>query len=394
MSLVDELTDGPVDSALPAPSGLPAPAGQQPIVPPPLLPPAATPSGPRLPPREARSAGPPTGQVGITGITGIIGITVPAAFLAQSATAAPTKEAPRPNRKRKRLIAVGIAVVVLGVTAFTVRDSRLGDRFTGHGYDNNPLPLQAFPPPSFAGVDYTVSYQSVGIDNGLATNFWSTEHDEVNYTLKVAKVTLDRAKASIIGGTIGTPQSISPPQELVFDERSMYAAGAASTDPWTRSPAVTTSASAKLSKGDVYMYQDVIDPALRAQRPAEVVDEVRHDVPVTTYSYKFAFGTFYESAPRLFDLVHMMDGNAADDADVRVTISIDEHWMVRYLDVELDHKSVLDHRAELDAGNQYRYRYTVDVLSITETPASIPVPTNTVDATTTTVIPTTTTVVP
>ena len=386
MSLVDELTDGPVDRTLPAPSGLPAPAGQKPIVPPPLLPSAPrVPSGPRLPARESRPASPPTGQPGIM---------VPTAFLPQSAAATPPKETPQPKRRRKRLIALGIVVGTLAITAFTMRDSRLGDRFTGHGYDTNPLPLHAFPMPSFAGVDYTVSYQSVGIDNGLATNFWRTEHDEVNYTSKVAKVTLDLAKASIIGGTIGTPQSMSPPQELIFDERSMYEAGAASTDPWTRSPAFTTSASSILSKGDVYMYQDVIDPALRAQQPADVIEEVRHGLPVTTYTYKFAFGDFYETAPRLFDLVRMMDGNAADDADVTVTVSFDDHWMVSYLDVELDHQSVLDHRAKLDVGKRYPYRYTVDLISITATPARIVIPTNIVDATTTTAAAPTTTVVP
>jgi hypothetical protein len=132
------------------------------------------------------------------------------------------------------------------------------------------------------------------------------------------------------------------------------------------------------------MYQDVIDPALRNRHPEEVVDEVRHGVAVTTYTYKLAFGDFYESAPRLFDLVRKMDGNAADDAGVTVTISLDDQWMVRYLDVDVDHASVLAHRAKLDVGTKYPYRFTLDVTSITQKPPAIVIPTKVVDAPVTT----------
>ena len=221
--------------------------------------------------------------------------------------------------------------------------------------------------------------------NSLLTNYWRTEHDEVDYTSKVAKVTIDRAKASVIGGTIGTAQSTSPPTNAVVDEHSTYLPGATQTDPWTRKPHdAEWSALSLLSPHELLMYQDVIDPSLRSQQPKSVVSETRHDIPVTTYTYTFAFGKFYESAPRLFDMVRMMDGNAAADAPVTVTISLDDQWMVRYLDVNVDIQAVFKYKAERDVEVPYPYRYTLDVVSITDTPPKIVAPTNTVDETTTT----------
>jgi hypothetical protein len=315
-----------------------------------------------------------------------VAISIAVAALAQAAIASPpaAEQEPEPKRGHKRLIALGVAVVVLMISAVLLRNSSLGERFTGHGYDSNPLPPRSFPMPSFTGADYTLTHQMVAIDNGLATNFWTTEHDEVNFSSKQAKATVDLAKATIIGGTIGTPQSTSPSREVVMDEQSMYVAGATTTDPWTRIHRIAGVSSEALNKSDLYMYQDVIDPALRNRHPDEVVDEVRHGVAVTTYTYKLAFGDFYESAPRLFDLVRMMDGNAADDAGVTVTISLDDQWMVRYLDVDVDHASVLAHRAKLDVGTKYPYRFTLDVTSITQKPPAIVIPTKVVDAPVTT----------
>ena len=121
-----------------------------------------------------------------------------------------------------------------------------------------------------------------------------------------------------------------------------------------------------LSSHEVLMYQDVIDPVLRSQTPTSVVHEAVHDVPVTTYSYTFTFGEFYESAPRMFDMVRMMDGNAGADASVVLTVSLDDQWMVRYLDVNLDFHAVLKYKAESDADTPYPYRYTIDVVSTSE----------------------------
>jgi hypothetical protein len=139
------------------------------------------------------------------------------------------------------------------------------------------------------------------------------------------------------------------------------------------------------------MYQDVIDPTLRAEHPTSVVNETRHETPVSTYSYTFEFGEFYESAPRLFELFSVVDGNAAADAEVNVTVSLDEQWMVRYLDVNVDFHSVLDHRSKKDVGTPYPYRYTIDVVETTDAPETVSVPVNAVDApietTTTLVLP-------
>ena len=152
--------------------------------------------------------------------------------------------------------------------------------------------------------------------NNSPTNHWRTERDEVNYTAKVAKVTIDRAEASVIGGTIGTPHSTSAPTDAVVDEHSMYLPGALQTDPWTRqSHEAGWSLLALLSPHVLLMYQDVIDPALRSQHPKSVASETRHEIPVTTQTYAFEFGKFYEVGPRLFEMVKVMDGNAAADAD-------------------------------------------------------------------------------
>ena len=53
---------------------------------------------------------------------------------------------------------------------------------------------------------------------------------------------------------------------------------------------------------------------------------------------------------------------------VTVTISLDEQWMVRYLDVNVDLQAVLDYKAERDVETPYPYRYTLDVVSITDVP--------------------------
>ena len=49
----------------------------------------------------------------------------------------------------------------------------------------------------------------------------------------------------------------------------------------------------------------------------------------------------------------------------------------------------LEHRAKSDVGAQYPYRYTMDVIKVTDKPDSVDVPTNTVNETTTTTTPTT-----
>jgi hypothetical protein len=53
--------------------------------------------------------------------------------------------------------------------------------------------------------------------------------------------------------------------------------------------------------------------------------------------------------------------------------------MVRYLDVDVDHASVLEHRAKADVGTKYPYRITIDLISITDKPATITIPLDVVD---------------
>jgi hypothetical protein len=74
-----------------------------------------------------------------------------------------------------------------------------------------------------------------------------------------------------------------------------------------------------------------------------------------------------------------MDGNAPDDASVVVTISFDDKWMVRYLEVNVDYEAVLEYRAKDDIEGRYPYRYIVDVISVTDAPAAVEIPVNVVD---------------
>jgi hypothetical protein len=278
--------------------------------------------------------------------------------------------------------------VIPALVAVVFHDSALVERFTGNGYDTNPLPVHSFPEPKLAGAEYTFTTQSVAMFDGLPTNLWRTEHDIVDYKAHTAKLTIDLAKASIIGGTIGKPKSVTSAYDVFVDAQSSYEQGATPTDPWVRTPQEPGSLLQDiLTSSDIRMYQDVIDPTLRAQRPVSVVDETRHEIPVTTYMYSFAFGRFYDSAPRLFDLVSTMDGNAAADATVTVTISLDDEMLVRYLDINVDYQSVLQFRAKNDTEGTYPYRYTLEVVSTDDTPTPVSLPTNVVQATTTTQAP-------
>ncbi len=380
MRQADEITDRPAARSLPAPTGRRSPTGPVPLtlplhaIPPPL---DAVPVLPYLPAAVPKVSAPVTSQVATT----------LAASTTPNLNGGTPSTAPQPQRGHRRLIVLAVIVVVTLLLALAFRNTAFIQRFTGSGYDTNPLPTHAFPQPPFDGAEYTVIEQTVGMAEGLPTNFWQTSRAEINFVSGTGKFTIDYAKAPVIGGTIGTPQSTSPTVELVVDPRSSYRPGATAADAWIRMPNEPGwHTMALLSRNEIYMYQDVIDPSLRAQQPVSVVDEIRHEIPVTTYTYNFTFGDFYESAPHLFDLFRVLDGNAADDATVAVTISLDEQWLVRYLDVNLDYHAVLEHRATVDVDNQYPYRYTIELNSIMDAPPDIVAPANAVDESTTTTI--------
>jgi hypothetical protein len=374
---MDEITERQARRPLPAPTGPRSPTGPVPLTAPStaIPPPAdAVPVVPYLPAVAPKVSNP---------ITSPVTTTLLVTPLNTPATVKPSEEPPK--RKHKLLIAFGILVALALVLAVVFRNSSFVERFTGKGYDTNPLPLQAFDRPTFTGSEYMLTTQLMSITDGLPTNFWETEHDVVNYTTPAAKMTLDRAKASVIGGTIGAPQSVAHTLPIVMDQQTMYFPGSTTADPWTREPYDPRGhTKAIFSPDSILMYQDVFDPALRNQEPASVTDEILHEVAVTTYKYTFAFGDFYESAPRLFELFSVVDGNASDDASVNVTLSLDEQWVVRYLDVDVDYHSVLEHRSKKDIGVPYPYRYTMDVMTVTNQPDIVAIPTNAVDATTTT----------
>ena len=104
----------------------------------------------------------------------------------QTTAVKPLEDPPAPQRRGKLLIPLAITLVILAVAAVALRNTPIGQRITGHGYDSSPLPVHAIPLPVFSGAQYTVTYQDVAIDNGLATNFWYTERDEINFAAKVA----------------------------------------------------------------------------------------------------------------------------------------------------------------------------------------------------------------
>jgi hypothetical protein len=384
MRLVDEITERPAPQALPAPSGPRALTGPVPLTGPASIPPPATstPVLPYLPPVQPKVAEAATGPVPTTLLTEAMLIL--SANPAQAAT-----EPPKRKRKRKRLIVLAVVVLVPTILAVVFRGSALVERITGKGYDTNPLPTHSIDRPVFTGAEYTTTTQLVAITDGLPTNYWETGHHVVNYTTSTAKSTVDGASASIMGGTIGTPQGGSHSLPVYLDQKSVYVPGKSESEPWTRQPYEPGWRTRRIFSTDsILMYQDVIDLGLRNEVPISVLSETRHDTPVTTYSYTFTFADFYESAPTLFELFRVVDGNAAGDAKVNVTVSLDDQGVVRYLDVDVDYHSVLEHRAKADVGTQYPYRYTIDVIKLTDKPDPVDLPTNTVNPTTTTTPPT------
>jgi hypothetical protein len=380
MRVADEITELPAPRPLPAPSGPRMPTSQIAVTLPalsaPVQPPKSDgPTFPRLPPVAPKATTPEAARVSST-------LSLEA-FLAANADGAGTgRSAPAPEkRKHKALIVLGGLLTVTLLLGVIFRNSAFIQRFTGKGYDTNPLPTHAVALPPFTGAEFTITTQMVSIADGLPTNFWDTEHVTANYKApSAAKLTFDRAKASVIGGTIGTPHNVMPPYDVFVDEQLSYEPGETATAPWIRTPHGPGWIDQEVLRPDmVLMYQDVIDPTLRTQPPASVINETVHEIPVTTYSYTFTFGDFYESAPRLFELFHVVDGNADPDASVSVTVSLDEQWMVRYLDVNVDYHSVLDHRAKHDVGISYPYRYTMEVIKTTDTPDAVTMPANAVD---------------
>jgi hypothetical protein len=344
----------------------------------------ATPAVPYLPAVGTKAPEPSTG----------VELTLAEAMLRAHNPATVRPAAKEKKKKgRRRIIVLGILILVGAPLAVVFRDSPFLQRFTGKGYDTNPLPTGSAAQPPVAGIEFSITTQSVAMMDGLPTNLWNTERDTMDFTAGTARRTFDRATASVIGGTISSPQTDSSPFDIVLDKESTYEPGATPTDPWIRRPHIAGWFQlATLTRNQLLMYQDVFDPTLRAQPPMSVTTETRHDVAVTTYTYTFTFGNFYESAPRLFDLVQQMDGNADPEAQVTVTVSLDKESIVRYLDVNLDYHDVLEYRAKADVGVPYPYRYTVDLLSTSDTPPDVGVPTNVVDApaeatTTTTVAP-------
>ena len=353
--------------ALPAPSGAPLSTALRPPAPEVTV----VPTLPRLPPVVPRAAAPATGQV--AAITAATLLTV-----ATTATVPPT-EPSAPKRRHKVLIVLAIVIALMATTAVIFRNSALVGRFTGRGYDTNPMPLHAVPPLKFTGAQFTVTYQSVGVLDGLPTNLWFTNRWKVDYTSNSAKMTFQPAKATIIGGSIGKPQQTSPPRDVYLDQHASYRQGRTGADAWVRSENAAGQSLTDVLRPDLLpMFQDVVDPSLRALEPTSLAAETRHGIAVTTYTYSMKLSDFYESAPRMFNSFHVVDSNAADDANVILTMSFDKQWMVRYLDVNLDVNAVLEFRASKHTGTEYQYRYTVDVISISDTPESIVIPTNTI----------------
>ncbi len=376
---MDEITERPA-RPLPAPSGPRSPTGPVPLIAPAgeIPPPSdVAPIVPYLPAVAPKVSSPVTGQVDITAAAAALGIAVP------SPSPSTPKVKVKAKRSYRRLIVPAILVAVVALWGVIFRHSALVERFTGSGYDTNPLPTHSFAMPALTGAAYRYTYDSINVVQGVPSHLSQTDEDEINFTAGIAKLSINSAVSQIVDGTIGAPVGPAAPKELFVDRLWTYQRGTTETDPWVRTPMVPASrAEAVLNLGDIRMYQDVFDPALRSQKPTSVVSETRYDVPVTTYTYTFAFGDFYESAPRLFDWVRSMEGNAADDATVTVAISLDDQMLVRYLDVDLDQSAVID-KVRTGEDGTYHYRSTFELTSIADATA-LAIPTDVVDSTTTT----------
>ena len=386
MRHMDEITERPA-RPLPAPSGPRSPTGPVPLIahageiPPPA---DAAPFVPYLPAVAPKVSTPVTGQVDLTVAAAALGIAVPS----------PSTQNAKPRRWKKRLVVAAILVAVVALLGVIFRHSALVERFTGSGYDTNPLPTHSVAMPALTGAAYTYTFDSIDVVQGVPSHLSQTDQDEVSFTASIAKLSFNAAISEIVDGKIGTPVVSPAPEVLFVDKQSTYQRGLTDAEPWVRTPLMPASrAEAVLNRGDIRMYQDVFDPALRSQKPTSVIKDTRHDVPVTTYNYTFEFGDFYESAPRLFHWVRSMEGNAADDATVTVAISLDDQMLVRYLDVNLDYSAVMDQVQAGDDGT-YHYRSTFELTSIADATA-LAIPADVVDSTTTTLpAPETTTTLP
>ena len=284
MQQVDEIAEPSSAPFLRAPAGRRLPTDQVPVtltVPAKLIPPPPLPTLPRLAPTAPKPTGPAVGQGAATTLSLDV-------FLAANASGAGFgRPVPAPEkRKHKALIVLGGLMTLTLLLGVVFRNNPFVQRFTGEGYDTNPLPTHAFPLPAFTGAEFTITTQMVSIDEGLPTNLWDTERVTANYTAPAgAKLTFDRAKASVIGGTIGTPQNVMPPYDVFLDQQSTYNPGKTEADPWIRTPNEPWIDQTVLRPDMVLMYQDVIDPTLRAQQPTSVINTTLHEIPVTTYKY-------------------------------------------------------------------------------------------------------------
>ncbi len=383
MRQMDEITERRATRPLPAPTGPRSPTGPVPLIasagsiPPPA---DALQVLPYLPAVAPKASSPATGPVPITSsMASMLGIAE-----APVAPVTPARRKRNYKRARRPLAILAIMLAVVMLLGLLFRNSAFVQRFTGSGYDSNLLPTHSIPIPELAGAEYAYTFESIDVAQGVPSHLLQTDHDDVDFAAGIAKLSINSEVAQIVDDKIGSPVVPGTPKELFVNKTSTFQRGAAATDPWVRTPLVPGSrADTILGGGDIRMYQDVFDPTLRAQTPVSVVDETRHDVAVTTYTYDFPVSDFYESAPRLFDWARSMEGNAADDAIVTVTISLDEQMLVRYVDVSMDYLAVIDHLENVNANGTYRYRSTFELISTAGATKTLAIPTNVVAPTTT-----------
>ena len=137
---MDEITERPRTRSLPAPTGPRAPTGPVPLtlpdgtIPPPV---AAQPVVPYLPAVAAKVTAPTTGPVATT----LLSTAAQIEFELRKTVVEPPK-----RRRRKLLIVLGVIVMLPMLLGVIFRNSAFVGRFTGKGYDTNPLPVASFPP--------------------------------------------------------------------------------------------------------------------------------------------------------------------------------------------------------------------------------------------------------
>ena len=278
------------------------------------------------------------------------------------------------------ILKVSLVVIVLGAGAFVGRNTQVAERLRGDNYDYEMLPAKVYPRGGIVRGDTTSEQFSVGLSGGVATESNERQNSTINLNSYEATVEIVQSVAPIVAGVVGATSGTPTIVSYIAKDGFLFVEPGTPDGVWTRIP---QPANTQLSfgAGAVVMYQDVVDSSLRNIKPVTVVTGRLGLVDVTTYTFQFPFGEFYESAPTIFERLSVLEGNASPESPVEVTLSVDADGVVWLLDVSLVASDVLAHATtQAKDGLSYPYRIVYELRAVSTQPATITAPANFVDA--------------